>query len=360
MMKKISNTMLVNGAMAIIALASVSCIAYAIMSTNPTTVTAGAQQAPVSPLAALPAPEDLSENVVNVAWFLEWAMPVQLAKLDGRLDEAMATTAHWKHFGNGAEMSEAMLAGDVDIAYSQGLTPFAAAVNAGTPITMVGIAVAYSSNDDCIVRNDAGIDASNAVELEGKSVAVAVNTMSDFGFRMTMDALGVDVEAITVHDRDPEEGAAALVKGDVVMACGFGAESLANMKTVGSSMLTSAEKIEAGITSFDIISVRNEFLRKHPDQVRAFLRITHEANTAFAEDPSRIDMLATDAGLTVESAKRQLAGFDFPSVQQQHERYFGDNGLVLDMLGFVGHLFATDDAPALDDYSAVVDSRLLN
>lgn len=359
-MKKTSNTMLVNGAMALVGLVSLSCIAYAILNASPAIVTASELPVPVSPLAALPGAEALAENVVNVAWFLEWSMPVQLAKLDGRVDEAMGTPAHWRHFGTGAEMSDAMLAGEVDIAYSQGLTPFATAVNAGMPITMVGIAVAYSSNDDCIVRDDANIDASSAFKLEGKSVAVPVNTISDFGFRMTMDAIGVDVEAITVQDRDPEAGAAALVKGDVVMACGFGAESLESMKSVGSPMLTSAEKIEAGITSFDIISVRNDFLREHPDQVRAFLRITHEANTAFAEDSSRVDVIAADAGLSVESTKQQLAGFEFPSVQQQHDRYFGENGLVLDMLGFVGHLFATDDAPALHDYSAVVDNRLLN
>lgn len=359
-MNKTPNTKLVNVGIVLGALASVACIAYAILSAHPANLVASAPPVPASPLAALPAPEVLDEKGDNIAWFLEWAMPVQLAKLDGSLDEALGTTAHWSHFGTGAEMSEAMLAGEVDIAYSQGLTPFATAVNAGIPITMVGIAVAYSSNDDCIVRDDAGIDASNAAELEGKSVAVPVNTISDFSFRMTMDALGVDVEAITVHDRDPVEGAAALVKGEVVMACGFGAESLAKMKTVGGSMLTSVEKIDAGITSFDIISVRDEFLRKHPDRVRAFLRVTHEANAVFAENPSRIDVLAADSGLTVESTKQQLAGFDFPSVQQQQDRYFGEKGLVLDMLGFVGNLFATDDAPALDDYSVVVNSSLLN
>ena len=40
-------------------------------------------------------------------------------------------------------MTEAMLSGDIDISYSQGLTPFVNAVNAKAPIKLVDIAVLY-------------------------------------------------------------------------------------------------------------------------------------------------------------------------------------------------------------------------
>jgi len=357
--KRTQNRMFFDGALTLVAVASLGAIAYAVVGVPAPTTVPGATSAPAA-AAALPAASSPGDDTVDIAWFLEWSTPLQLAKLDGRVDDEMGVTTRWSNFVSGTGMSEAMLAGDIDIAYSQGLAPFVAAVNDGVPITLVGVALAYGANDDCIVRDDAGITAANATELEGKTVAVPVNTMADFGFRLTLDALGVDAEAVEVLDQDPETVAASLVSGKVVMACAFGAESLASMRTVGSSMLSASEKTEAGITSFDIVSVRDAFLAAHPDRVRAFLRAVHEANARFAEDSTGLDVLAADAGLSVEVAREQLAGFDFPSVEQQRDRYFGENGLVLDMLGFMGHLFATDEAPALGDYAAVVDSSLLD
>lgn len=296
---------------------------------------------------------------VNVAFFLEWATPNQIAKVEKTYDDAMGVKVNWTNFTNGGAMTEAMLAGDIDISYSQGLTPFANAVNAKAPIRMVGIAVAYGAADDCIVRNDSGISKANASELEGQSVAVPLNTMADFGFRMTMKAVGVDVSQLKVVDMDPEDGAVALVDGQVTMACAFGENSLSKMKTVGSPMLTTAEKKAAGITSFDIVSVTNKFAQENPDLVRTFLEVTHDANAAFAKDQSKIGVIAKDAEMTVDKTKSQMSGFVFPTVAQQKADYFSSGGIAGSMLAFMGKMFATADNPALSDYSVAIDTSFL-
>ena len=59
---------------------------------------------------------------VNVAFFLEWATPNQIAKVDKAYDDAMGVDVNWTDFSTGVQMTEAMLAGDIDIAYSQGGT----------------------------------------------------------------------------------------------------------------------------------------------------------------------------------------------------------------------------------------------
>lgn len=296
---------------------------------------------------------------VNVAFFLEWATPNQIAKVEKVYDEAIGEKVNWVNFGSGGAMTEAMLAGDIDISYSQGMAPFVNAVNANAPIKMVAIAVAYGAADDCIVRGDSGIDKSNATELEGKSVAVPLNTMADFGFRMTMQNLGVDASKITVVDQEPADAAVSLVDGAVVMACGFGENSLSKMKEVGKPMLTTAEKKAAGITSFDIISVTEKFAQENPEALRRFIEVTTQANADFAKDQSKIDVIANDAGMTVEKTKAQMAGFAFPTVEQQLSEYFGKDGRAFVMLPFMGKMFATEAAPAKDDYSSVVDTSFL-
>ena len=297
---------------------------------------------------------------VNVAYFLEWATPNQIAKVEKAYDDAMGETVNWTNFGSGVGMTEAMLSGDIDISYSQGLTPFANAVNANAPIKMVAIAVAYGAADDCIVRGDSGITKANASELEGKTVAVPLNTMADFGFRMTMSNLGVDVSQLTIVDQEPADAAVSLADGAVVMACAYGANSLAKMKEVGSPMLTPAEKAAAGISSFDIISVTETFAQEHPDLVRTFVEVTHQANAAWAKDQSKLSVIAKDAGMTEEATTSQMSGFVFPTVAEQKRDYFGKDGTARSMLAFMGNMFATSDTPALADYNVTIDTSFLD
>ena len=256
-------------------------------------------------------------------------------------------------------MAEAMVAGEIDIAFSQGMAPFVSAVNANAPIKIVGIAVAYDSADDCIIRNALGITKDNIKELEGKKVAIPLKSMAEFGFRMTMRHLGVDISKVELIDRDPADAAFLLLETEVAAACAFGENSISKMKRVGRPILTVAEKKVAGMTSFDVISVTEKFAREKPEALRRFLKVTADANEAFARDTSKINVIAKDAGLTPEKAMAQIAGFSFPTVKEQLNSYFSDDGLATNLLPFMGKMFATDEFPEKSDYSKYIDTSFL-
>ena len=181
-------------------------------------------------------------NEIRVAFFLEWATPNQEAKVKKVFDDALGVPVKWTNFATGGEMTEAMLSGDIDISYSQGLTPFVNAVNAKAPIKLVDIAVTYGmGNTTCVVSNASGITKANASDLEGKKVAVPLGTMADYVFKETMRVVGADPSRMKVIDMNPEDGSAALVNGDVAMACLFGGTSIKKAEEAGSKMLTVAE-----------------------------------------------------------------------------------------------------------------------
>ena len=212
-------------------------------------------------------------NEVRIAFFLEWATPNQEAKVKKVFDDALGVPVKWTNFATGGEMTEAMLSGDIDISYSQGLTPFVNAVNAKAPIKLVDIAVLYGmGGTTCVVSNASGITKANAAQLEGKKVAVPLGTMADYVFRETMKAVGADASKMTVVDMVPEDGSAALQNGDVAMACLFGGKSIENALKAGTRMLTVGEAKDAGIAGIDITSVTNKFLKENPGMVQNFRR----------------------------------------------------------------------------------------
>ena len=61
---------------------------------------------------------------VRVAFFLEWPTPNQEDKVKKLFDKALGVPVKWTNFSNGGAMTDAMLAGDIDISYSQGLMPY--------------------------------------------------------------------------------------------------------------------------------------------------------------------------------------------------------------------------------------------
>jgi taurine transport system substrate-binding protein len=290
---------------------------------------------------------------VNVAFFLEWATPNQIAKVDKAYDDAMGVDVNWTDFSTGVQMTEAMLAGDIDIAYSQGLAPFVTAIQQGAPLKMVSIAVVYEAND-CFVNDSLGITSANASELEGQTVAVPLNTMADFSFRKQMAALDVDISTMTIVDQAPADGAVSLADGSVAMACIFGGASAKAAGEVGTPIMSSQEKTDAGIGSFDVVSVTEKFATENPDLLRTFLQVTEEANQAWKGKTLQIKKVSADAGMDFETTKNQMAGFIFPTIAEQQSGYFGEDGIAVSAAESLGLVFKKPGAWNVDEKIAKV------
>ena len=298
-------------------------------------------------------------NEVRVAFFLEWATPNQEAKVKKTFDKALGVPVKWTNFATGGEMTEAMLSGDIDISYSQGLTPFVNAVNAKAPIKLVDIAVIYGmGGTTCVAAK--GIDKGNASsKLDGQKVAVPLGTMADYVFKETMRVVGADISKMKVVDMNPEDGSAAFVNGDVAMACLFGGKSIKAAKEKGASLLTVKEAQDAGIAGIDITSVTNKFLKENPGMVRTFVEVTHEANARYNDGKADMNVIAKDAAMDLTKTKNQLNGFEFIDGSTMKSKYLNDGGILMTYLDIMGNMFATPENPALSDYSKVVDTSLL-
>ena len=251
-------------------------------------------------------------NEVRVAFFLEWPTPNQEDKVKGTFEKALGVPVKWTNFTNGGAMTDAMLAGDIDISYSQGLVPFINAVKSKAPIKLVDIAMEYGmGGTTCVTSNASGITKANATELEGKKVAVPLGTMAEYVFDESMKVVGADRNKMEIIQMDPEEGAAALVSGDVVMACLFGGNSIKAATEVGSRLLTVDEARAAGILGIDITSVTDKFMKENPGMVRTFIEVSHEANARYKAGKSDLGVIAKDAEMKLEDSNGTLSGFKF-------------------------------------------------
>ncbi|MEQ6249215.1 ABC transporter substrate-binding protein [Sulfitobacter sp. HNIBRBA3233] len=312
----------------------------------------------VMSLTATAAFADAHEEI-TVAYFLEWPMPFQYAKAEGKYEEAMGKKINWVSFDSGVAMSAAMASGDVQIAVSQGVPPFVVATSGGQDLQAIDVAVSYSENDNCVVASALEIDKNSADELAGKKVAVPLGTAAHYGFLKQMDHFGVDLASLSVVDMAPAEGAAALSQGAVDMACGWGG-ALRRMKENGNVLLTGAEKEELGILVFDVTSAPASYVAENGEDVAAFLRVTAEANEMWNSGEHMDEMLpviAKDAGMDEEATKETMATFVFPSVEEQlSQKWLG--GGSAEFMGGVAQVFVDAGSidSKLDSYAGTVNT----
>jgi taurine transport system substrate-binding protein len=157
-----------------------------------------------------------AQEKLTVAYFLEWPTANQVAQVEKAYEEALGMEVEWRAFGNGNEMTQAMVSGDVQIAYSVGFPTFLVGVSNGAPVKMVGVAVTYAEVDLCMVRNDSGITKANAKELEGKKVATPIGNITHYRLVKALEHLGVDISKVELVQMNGADGAVALMRGDGV------------------------------------------------------------------------------------------------------------------------------------------------
>ena len=306
---------------------------------------------------------DLEE--LNVAYFAEWPTPNQAGQEDGSFADAVGVPINWIPFNSGGEMSEAMLAGDIDISYSQGLTPFANTTNNGADLRVVGIAVTYAEADNCVAQGDLGVTRENAAEvLNGATVLTPIGNVTHFKMLSMMEFLNVDLDSLNIL---PAEGgaatAAAFAAGEVQVGCAFGGSVVQMLDGGGELIMTGAEQVsDIGINTYDIVSIPTSFGEENPEVVTSFLQATEDFNNAWAGDPDSVnDTIAQAAGL--EDVGNFLGGdlwFGFPTVEEQLSDDWLGGQVALNMeeqLATFVRLGQIDSS--LDDFSGFIDTSYL-
>ena len=314
-------------------------------------------------LAAAACGGDDTPEELNVAYFLEWPTANQAAQHEKTYDDELGVTVNWIPFASGGDMAQAMEAGDIDISYSQGLTPFANFVTGGSDLLLIGVAVSYADADNCVANPDFGITADNAPEtLAGQSIYTPLGNVTHFKLLKMLEHLGVDTgEVELIQSEGGPAAVAALDSGEVAMACAFGGAVNQMIANGGNLLMTGSEQEAIGIRVFDIISTTGEFAEEYPDVLTDFLQVTEDANRAYNRDRSPfIDTIAEAAGMERAPTVALLDAFSFPEKDVQlSQAWLGGTvqQVMKDQMDFFVAQGEIDSA--LSSYASFVDTSFL-
>ena len=322
---------------------------------------------------------NVNANSISIGYSSYWPKPFNIENINKKYDKK-GLKVKWKSFDTGTDMSVALMTGDIDVAYSQGIIPFVNATSKGLPLTTIGIAVSYTNYNNCFLKTNSKINKKNIKDKDKIKISVPFNTLIYFQLQKQLNYLKIDQKKIELIDSSPVESAYKYIRNEVDIACGFGTLFFRATKN-SNALLNPEDLLKIGIGFFDVIVSRNDFIQENSKKIRIFLDIIEKQKNeltgsnlypfldlvnvlnAQSEHISATQQVNEDENIAKIEAELLTAEdiaslFKFPSNKEQTEKWF--NGVVEETLLLTAKsLEINGNIKSLKNYSKFINTNFL-
>ena len=253
----------------------------------------------------IPGSSFAKKDKLMVAYYPGWPCSYQVGEAKGWFEQELGMKVDFRDFDSPDQIAMAVVSGDIDIAYSLGIIPFISGLTQGTDMKLIGIAVSYAANDNCVAKDGSGIISPR--DLKGKKIGVPFSSVSHYKLLKTLEIFGRSKSDVDLYDMSPQDATAAFMRGDLDCGCGW-EPAVSNMLKADGHLIVSAEDQERwGIKIFDIICANKDFAKKHPELITKFLEVTDKSTRFLLNNPDKgAELIAKVAGIEVEQCKSIL------------------------------------------------------
>ena len=315
-------------------------------------------------ILALAAPIAQAGDPVTVGYQLIYN-PWKVAIDDGSFERATGREIRWRKFNATGQVLTAMASGDVDIALS-GSAGIAAGASRGIDMQLFWIAEDIGAAEALVGRDGSGIE--TPADLAGRKLGVPFASTTHYHTLFALEHFGVDPDAVTILNMQPNQIAAAWLRGQIDAAFVWN-PALGRIQKTGKVLVTSGELSALGRPTFDGLMVQRPFAGDNPGFMTAFVQVLAAADEAYRSRPEAwtpdsepVKAIVRTVGGNPDDVPEVLALYDFPTLEQQaSERWLGGgltSGAAKALADTARFLLEQKKIPALaDDYTGFVTSR---
>lgn len=206
---------------------------------------------------------------------------------------------------SGAQQTQAIAAGEIDIASVLGGTSAILAKANGVDLKVIA---AYARSPKAYFLMTRGDGPADLASLKGKKIAGPKGTVLNQLLVAALSSQGMTLKDVEYINMDLPTARAALLSGQVDVATLAGANAVA-VEKAGGKALTSGEGF---IKPTTVIAARSAFLTQHPDLVKAYFDAHNKALAFMKENPEEaLAIAAKEQKLSLEDARAQMPLYDF-------------------------------------------------
>jgi NitT/TauT family transport system substrate-binding protein len=246
-------------------------------------------------------------QVVNLAYAtLPDTSLVRLA-LDRGFFAAEGLVVNAKPFAFGKLALASVLGGSSDLA-TVAETPFVLAIMAGEKLSISAVIASSDRNMAVVASESQGVTLPS--DLVGKAIGVPLGTNGEYFLDAFLIARGIEKRSVRIVDLQPDQMLHAIQSGRIAAAVAWN-PTLLHMKNslAGKGRVFDGEDF---YTASFCIAGTQDFVSKHPEAMRAFLRALISAEAFMTDNPVQARaMIGKDSGSDEASLATILDAFKF-------------------------------------------------
>ncbi len=208
---------------------------------------------------------------------------------------------------SGGQVVQYMSGGSLDVC-NAGSSPIVVGMVNGAPISMIYVAKYITDSEALVVRTDRGIE--SLKDLKGKTIGTPFNSSAHFALLVAMRRAGLGPSDARILNTPPDQLAAAWKQGAVDAAYIWQPIQAQMVGDKGRVLLKSSDLIDDGVIVFDGIVVRDDFKKRHPDLVLAYLKENDRLSRMYVEQPAEVAKTMSEyLQLPLEQARAYVDSF---------------------------------------------------
>lgn len=224
-------------------------------------------------------------------------------------------------FEAAVDVNTAMAAGEIDVGLI-GSSSVASGIAQGLSNQVIWLHDVIGDNEALVVKKDSGIK--SLEDAVGKKIAVSFGSTTHYSLLSALKLKGIDEKEITILDMKPADMLAAWKQGQIDGGYVW-YPTLGEMLDDGEIILTSRELAEDGIITADVGIATTDFIEKHPEVLKQYIKILDEAVEHYRTSKDEAaDALTGELNVSKEDAQFFMDQLIWLNAEEQaSEEYLG-------------------------------------
>jgi taurine transport system substrate-binding protein len=284
-----------------------------------------------------------------------------LVKAMGTAEKAFPNSkVSWNLFDSGRDINTAMAAGSLDLGMVGSTSASIGIVNQ-LPYQVYFVQGVIGDNEALVVKGNIR----SLADLRGKKVAVPFGSTAHFSLLSALQELGLNVNELTILDRQPAEIWAAWRQGEI--DAGFVAQPMLSkmVSAKGAVLVTTKGLYKKGVITADVGVAQKDLIARYPGTVRKYVGLLDEAVKFYREQPEQAAAaIAPELGLSAADSLRVMKQVVWLSAAEQASgKYLGSvekpgafANVLRDSAAFMKAQGALPGVPDLESFKAGIYS----
>lgn len=252
---------------------------------------------------------------INIGYENNGADPSIISVANGYFQKELGDKVHLKLFSSGPAALSALASGALPFMCGLGFPPVISAISKGVPLQVVYNQERYTKDAGLVVKADG--DITSIAQLKGKTVAIVIGSQSSFELATFAKKAGLALSSVHQLNMTPPEMQSAWTTGQIQAAIVWD-PVFDYLSSHGGRILATDANLPPTATSFNICVANKRYAASHAAVAAAFETALGDGSDYLAAHPGKAySVMAKAAGITVATAKTEIAGYDIFNLKDQ-------------------------------------------